>query len=809
MAGATENFDAVVIGAGFSGMYMLKSLRDKLGLKVRVYEAGETVGGTWYWNRYPGARCDSDAYIYCFTWDKQLLQEWEWSERYPEQPEILRYLEHVAKRHDLKRDMQFNTRVTGAEFDERTNLWTVHTDKGEEVTARYLIAAVGSLSATNMPQFKGLEKFKGKWYHTSRFPHAGVDFTGKRVGVVGTGATAVQAIPEIAQQAKQLTVFQRTANYCVPARNGKVDPEVVKARKADYDGVVKRIRESFFGQEHYFIPKSALETTPEEREREFDRMWDAGGFAFWLANYQDMFFDQEANDLCADYIKRKIRKTVKDPVVAEKLIPKGYAYGTKRQPLDTNYYETFNKDNVLLVDAKTDGAHRRNHRKGHPRRWQGIRVRHHRFRHRLRCDDRSAEGLEPERPRRPHAGRAVGGRSAHLPWHLGRRLPQPVHDHRSAKPVGAVEHAGVDRAACGVDHRLHRQHAQDRQDHHRGDAPSAGPMGRACQRDRQRDADDQRQLLVHERQHPRQAARLPALPGAGRCWRLPEEMRRGRGQGLRGIRIGVANSAKNPGRGKGQQAWSAQREEADWKMINNSYYSQEVHGPYELHDIGNLELEEGGTIRGCTLAYATFGTLNAAKDNAILIPTWYSGTNKIIEQVYIGKGRALDPDKYFIIVVNQIGNGLSTSPHNTPAPAGMGNFPHVRIGDDVRAQHKLITEKFGLKSLALVVGGSMGAQQTYEWAVRYPDMVKRAAPIAGTARNTVHDFLFTETLVEAITSDPGFNKGFYTSSADVREGLLRHAKMWAVMGWSTEFFQENRHKALAGCGKSQLPERIR
>ena len=230
---------------------------------------------------------------------------------------------------------------------------------------------------------KASRNFRGKWYHTSRFPHTGIDFTNKRVGVVGTGATAVQAIPEIAQQAKQLTVFQRTANYCVPARNGKVDPELVKARKADYDGVVKRIRESFFGSEHYFIPKSVLETTPEEREREFDRMWDAGGFAFWLANYQDMFFNQKANDLCADYIKRKIRKTVKDPVVAEKLIPKGYAYGTKRQPLDTNYYETFNKDNVLLVDANTDGAYRRNYRKGHPRRRQRIRIRHHRLRHRF------------------------------------------------------------------------------------------------------------------------------------------------------------------------------------------------------------------------------------------------------------------------------------------------------------------------------------------------------------------------------------------------------------------------------------------
>jgi cation diffusion facilitator CzcD-associated flavoprotein CzcO len=355
MSSATQNIDAVVIGAGFSGLHMLKSLRDKLGLNVRGYEAGETVGGTWYWNRYPGARCDSDSYIYCFTWDKQLLQEWEWSERYPEQPEILRYLEHVAKRHDLKRDIQFNTRVTGAEWDEANHVWKVRTSTGDEVTAPYVIAAVGTLSTTNLPQFKGLENFKGKWYHTSRFPKEGVDFTGKRVAVVGTGATAVQAIPEIAQQAKQLTVFQRTANYCVPARNGKVDPELVRARKADYDNIVKRIRESFFGQEHYFMPKSALEVTAEEREREFDRMWDAGGFAFWLANYQDMFFSPEANELCADYIRRKIRKTVKDPAVAEKLIPKGHYYGTKRQPLDTNYYETYNKDNVVLVDAGTDG----------------------------------------------------------------------------------------------------------------------------------------------------------------------------------------------------------------------------------------------------------------------------------------------------------------------------------------------------------------------------------------------------------------------------------------------------------------------
>jgi homoserine O-acetyltransferase/O-succinyltransferase len=227
-------------------------------------------------------------------------------------------------------------------------------------------------------------------------------------------------------------------------------------------------------------------------------------------------------------------------------------------------------------------------------------------------------------------------------------------------------------------------------------------------------------------------------------------------------------------------------------MTANTYYGQEGHGPYELIDIGTLELEEGGSLLDCQLAVATHGTLNAAKDNAILVPTWYSGTSKIMEDVYIGAGRALDPDKYFIVVVNQIGNGLSTSPHNSDG----ASFPKVRIGDDVRAQHKLLAETFGITSLALVVGGSMGAQQTYEWAVRYPEMVKRAAPIAGTARNTEHDFLYTETLIEAIITDPKFNNGNYTNSTDVATGLRRHAKLWTVMGWSTEFFRQNRHQAL-------------
>lgn len=221
-------------------------------------------------------------------------------------------------------------------------------------------------------------------------------------------------------------------------------------------------------------------------------------------------------------------------------------------------------------------------------------------------------------------------------------------------------------------------------------------------------------------------------------------------------------------------------------MITNDYYTPALHGDYRLHSIGDLVLEEGGTLRDCTLAYRTFGTLSAQKDNAILVTTWFSGTSKVMEDVYIGAGRALDPDKYFIVVVNQIGSGLSTSPHNAPLPFNGPRFPRVRIGDDVRAQHKLLTELFGIRSLQLVVGGSMGAQQTYEWAVRYPQMVKRAAPIAGTAQTTPHDRLFSETVIEAITSDPAWQQGWYQQPHAVQQGLRRHARLWGVTGFSTE-----------------------
>lgn len=243
-------------------------------------------------------------------------------------------------------------------------------------------------------------------------------------------------------------------------------------------------------------------------------------------------------------------------------------------------------------------------------------------------------------------------------------------------------------------------------------------------------------------------------------------------------------------------------------MIQNDYYSQDMHGPYELISIGALELEEGGTIPDCRLAVVTHGTLNARKDNAILVPTWYSGTSKIIEQVYIGKGHALDPDKYFIVQINQIGSGLSSSPHNSDGAIAMERFPRVRIGDDVRAQQRLLSQQFGIEKLALVVGGSMGAQQTWEWAVRFPDRVLRAAPIAGTAKNSEHDYLFAETLIEAIVTDPNFKGGRYAASYDVIDGLRRHAKLWTVMGWSVDFFREGRHRVLGFDSVADFVERF-
>ncbi|MDN5861642.1 MAG: NAD(P)/FAD-dependent oxidoreductase, partial [Pseudonocardia sp.] len=318
----------------------------------RASEPGGGAGGTWYWNRYPGARSDSDSYVYGFTFDEQLWRDWEWSERYPEQHEIRAYLEHVAQRFDLNRDITFDTRVTAATFAD--DAWEVETDSGETVRARYLITAVGALSASNTPPFPGIDSFRGDSYHTGLWPREKVDFTGKRVGIIGTGASAVQAIPLIAKEAANLTVFQRTANYIIPANNGPVPDEVRRARLDDYDGIRERIQRSYFGFELNLMEKGALESTQEEVDAELMPRWEQGGFHIWLGSYVDMFFNDEANAKVRNFLHDRIRETVHDPQTAELLIPKGYPFGVKRNPLDSGYFETFNEPHVHLVDVKSN-----------------------------------------------------------------------------------------------------------------------------------------------------------------------------------------------------------------------------------------------------------------------------------------------------------------------------------------------------------------------------------------------------------------------------------------------------------------------
>ncbi|HVZ09947.1 flavin-containing monooxygenase [Rhodopila sp.] len=345
------DLDAVIVGAGFGGMYQLICLRDRLGLSVKVLEAADGVGGTWYWNRYPGARCDSESHAYWLTFDADLMKGWEWTERYPEQPEILRYLNYVADRYDLRRNIQFNTRVTAATYDEAANRWHVRTAAGETFTAQYLITAVGCLSTANVPKIPGLDRFKGAWYHTGQWPHEGVDFTGKRVGMIGTGSTGIQAAPVIAQTAAHLTVFQRTANYSVPARNVPLTDEFKQWIKDNADQIRFLTRDTPNGQAFRVSPQKAVDTPAAEREAIYEAAWERGGLQFRAA-FQDLLSSKEANDTAADFIRRKVRQIVKNPDTAALLSDFDHPYAAKRPPIDTDYFETFNRPNVTLVDVK-------------------------------------------------------------------------------------------------------------------------------------------------------------------------------------------------------------------------------------------------------------------------------------------------------------------------------------------------------------------------------------------------------------------------------------------------------------------------
>ena len=340
--------DVVIVGAGFAGLYMLHKART-LGLRAQVFEAGGGVGGTWYWNRYPGARCDVESMEYSYSFDEALQQEWHWTERYAGQAEILRYLEHVAERFDLKKDIDFNSRVVSASFDGAA--WTVRTEKGTEVRATFVVMATGCLSSTNEPRFEGLESFPGETYHTGRWPHGKVDFAGKRVGIIGTGSSAVQSVPILAAQAKELVVFQRTATYSVPARNAPLDPALEAATKADYAGLRARNREMInaFGSRHPRSTESALAASPGERERAFEARWQLGGL-YYLGAFGDLILDHAANRMAAEFVRGKIRATVREPRVA-KLLEPGQPIGCKRLCIDSGYFEAFNRPNVRLVDV--------------------------------------------------------------------------------------------------------------------------------------------------------------------------------------------------------------------------------------------------------------------------------------------------------------------------------------------------------------------------------------------------------------------------------------------------------------------------
>ena len=363
--------DAVIVGAGFAGLYMLHRLRG-LGLSARVFEAGAGVGGTWYWNRYPGARCDIDSLEYSYQFSDALAQEWEWSERYATQPEILRYAEHVAERFDLLRDIRFETRVVSAHLAEEEVAtgkggaaasarrerfaphWRIRTDRGDDLAARFCIMATGCLSSANLPEIPGRESFAGRAYHTGRWPHEGARFDGQRVGVVGTGSSAIQSIPLIAEQASRLYVFQRTPTYSVPAHNQPLDPETVRAVKADYRTFRARNAEQpfGFGSRLARAPEGALSVDEERRSERYEALWREGGLPF-LTAFADLMLDPAANATAAEFIRSKIRGLVADPAVAERLMPT-QVVGCKRLCVDTNYYTTFNRPNVTLVDLREE-----------------------------------------------------------------------------------------------------------------------------------------------------------------------------------------------------------------------------------------------------------------------------------------------------------------------------------------------------------------------------------------------------------------------------------------------------------------------
>ncbi len=349
-ATAVEDFDALIIGAGMAGLCALYRLR-QIGLSVHALETAPDVGGVWYWNRYPGARFDSESYTYCYSFSRDLLDDWNWQERFAAQPEVLAYLNHVADRFDLRRHIDFETPVVSARYRQQDGTWLVETEAGKQIRCRFLVTATGPLAVSRFPEIEGFEDFGGECYHTGRWPHRGVVLAGKRVGIIGTGASGVQVIQTIAADVDRLTVFQRTPTYCIPQRNGPLDEGEREDIRRNYGHIFARCRDSFAGFIHSFDPRSGLEVSEQERQAKFEELWQQPGFAFWFGNFIDLMMDPTVNEYACEFLRGKIMERVRDPETARKLLP-DHPFGTKRVPLENGYYEVYNRDNVELVDLR-------------------------------------------------------------------------------------------------------------------------------------------------------------------------------------------------------------------------------------------------------------------------------------------------------------------------------------------------------------------------------------------------------------------------------------------------------------------------
>ena len=346
---ANLDFDAIVIGAGVAGLYQLYRLRN-LGMRIQLFEAGTGVGGTWYWNRYPGARFDSESYSYGYSFSQELLDEWDWSEHFASQPEILRYLQHVADKFDLYKDIQFSSEVKSATYRDDTRSWEIQLQDGSKFKCRFLITGIGLLSQPTLPKIPGIDSFKGQSFHTSRWPHESVSYSGKRVAVIGTGATGVQTIQEICKDVGHLTVFQRRPNWCAPLHNAKIEPDEMKEIRAGYEEIFETCNQTAAGFLHTADSRSTFEVSADERYEFWENLYASKGFGIWQGNFKDVLIDPKANEAMSEFVANKIRQRVEDPDTAEKLIPKDHGFGTRRVPLETRYYESYNRDNVELVD---------------------------------------------------------------------------------------------------------------------------------------------------------------------------------------------------------------------------------------------------------------------------------------------------------------------------------------------------------------------------------------------------------------------------------------------------------------------------